>query len=313
MALPRTAPESSTTVTDDEAGLRPWPVLIGGILATIVSAGYPNSFGVYEDLYTRLHTASASNVGWIGSTQMFLGFAVGLPAGRLLDKGYFRQTVLAGSLIFLASLFSLSLAHPEKYYQLWLSQGLGMGLGAGLIYAPTVVIQGHHWGRRKLFAMTVVALGNPAGGAIFPIMLNRLFNGSAGFAKGVRASAYLCLGLLVVSNLLMKDNPALKRKRNVQHPTDSGILADFPFWVFTVGLLCFTCGLLFPQLFAINHGIEPDVAFYLLAIFNATGTVSRATAGFLAHHFGPFNVIIVALFCAIGLTFSLLGVRAYSS
>ena len=73
------------------------------ILATIVSAGYFSAFGVYEDLYTRTHTASASNVGWIGSTQMFLGFAVGLPAGRLLDKGYFRQTVLAGSLIFLAS------------------------------------------------------------------------------------------------------------------------------------------------------------------------------------------------------------------
>ncbi|KAJ8508693.1 hypothetical protein ONZ45_g9059 [Pleurotus djamor] len=235
MALPRTAPESSTTVPDDEAGLRPWPVLIGGILTITVAAGYSSAFGVYEDLYTHLHTASASNVGWIGSTQIFLIYAVGLPAGRLLDKGYFRQTVLAGSLIFLASLFSLSFARPEKYYQLWLSQGLGMGLGAGLLYAPSVVIQGHHWGRRKSFAMTVVALGSPTGGMIFPIMLNRLFHGPAGFAQGVRASAYLCLGLLVVSNLLMKDNPTLKRKRNVQHPTDSGILADLPFWIFTVG------------------------------------------------------------------------------
>ncbi|KAJ8482683.1 hypothetical protein ONZ45_g14857 [Pleurotus djamor] len=190
-----------------------------------------------------------------------------------------------------------------------------MGVGAGLIYAPSIVIQGHHWNKRKSFAMAMIALGNSIGGAIFPIMLNRLFHGSAGFAQGVRASAYLCLGLLALSNLLMKDNPAFKQ--NAQKASGRGILTDFPFWVFTFGLLCLTCALFFPffylELFATNNGIQPQVAFYLLAIFNAAGIVGRVAAGVFAHRFGPFNVIIVSLFCATGLIFGLLGVKTATS
>ncbi|KAJ8516579.1 hypothetical protein ONZ45_g6114 [Pleurotus djamor] len=311
------ASDSSTeaaTVVDD-ADLRPWLVLIGGILATTVSAGYVSSFGVYEDIYTRSHAASASNIGWVGSTQLCLIFAVGLPAGKLLDKGYFRQTILAGSLIFLLSLFALSLAHPAKYYQIWLSQGLGMGLGAGLIYAPSVVIQGHHWNQRKSFAMSIVALGNSLGGVVFPIMLNRLLNGSTGFARGVRASAFLCLGLLVISNLLMKDNSAYNP--HLRKTSGHDILTDYPFWIFTIGLLCLTCALFFPyfylELFAINNDIPPYIAFYLIAVLNAGGIIGRIAAGLLSHHFGPFNVIVVALLCTTGLMFGLFGIETVAS
>ncbi|KAJ8516574.1 hypothetical protein ONZ45_g6115 [Pleurotus djamor] len=88
---------------DSDGGPRAWGMLIGGILATTVASGYTNSFGVYQDVYTRSHAASASNVSWIGATHLFLLFAMGLPAGKLLDKGYFLQTTFAGSLIFVLS------------------------------------------------------------------------------------------------------------------------------------------------------------------------------------------------------------------
>ena len=39
----------------------------------------------------------------------------------------------------------VSIADHTKYYQLYLSQGLGMGIGAGLIYVPAMAVQGHHW------------------------------------------------------------------------------------------------------------------------------------------------------------------------
>ena len=65
--------------------------------------GYTNAFGVYQDFYTRSHVASASRTSWIGSTQLFLLTATGLFAGKLVDLGYFRQTVLAGSFIYVFS------------------------------------------------------------------------------------------------------------------------------------------------------------------------------------------------------------------
>ena len=38
----------------------------------------------------------------------------------------------------------LSLADTSKYYQLLLSQGIGMGLGGGLVLVPAVSVQAHH-------------------------------------------------------------------------------------------------------------------------------------------------------------------------
>lgn len=49
--------------------------------------------------------------------------------------------------------------------------------------------------------------GSSIGGIIFPIMLNHLFKSSAGFQWGVRASAFIVLGMLLFANLLMKTRP----------------------------------------------------------------------------------------------------------
>ena len=42
------------------------------------------------------------------------------------------------------------------------------------------------------------------GGAVHPILLNKLFNGPIGFHHGVRASAMFLGGLLIIGNLLMR-------------------------------------------------------------------------------------------------------------
>ena len=126
-------------------------------------------------------------------------------------------------------LFMLSLCDVNKFYQLYLAQGLGMGIGAGLLYVPCFAIQAHHWHFRKNFAMGIVATGpssslschptahasiythidsgSSVGGIIFPIMLNRLFKSSTGFQWGVRYSAFMVLGMLLFANLLMRPNP----------------------------------------------------------------------------------------------------------
>lgn len=53
----------------------------------------------------------------------------------------------------------LSLADPTKYYQLILSQGVGMGIGGGLILVPAVSVQAHHWLKRRALAMGIILTG----------------------------------------------------------------------------------------------------------------------------------------------------------
>jgi len=54
----------------------------------------------------------------------------------------------------------LSLAQPDHYYQIFLSQGVGMGIGSGLIYLPAIAVQAHHWRARRALAMGLVATSN---------------------------------------------------------------------------------------------------------------------------------------------------------
>ena len=134
--------------------------------------GYSNSFGVYQDLYTRSNTASASAISWIGATD-FLHFCYGTSRRKtsrygLLSPHYYRWN---HNLCFFVSplssthsppshyprMFMLSICHMDKFYQLYLAQGLGMGIGAGLLYAPSIAVQAHHWRSRRSLAMGIVA------------------------------------------------------------------------------------------------------------------------------------------------------------
>ena len=51
--------------------------------------------------------------------------------------------------------------------------------------------------------MSIVASGSSLGGTLHPIMLNNLFNGHVGFQNGVRASAGLLTGCLVLAICMM--------------------------------------------------------------------------------------------------------------
>lgn len=69
-----------------------------------------------------------------------------------------RQGSVA-SLTYCFSLFMLSLSHVDRYYQLFLSQGVGMGIGAGLVYLPSLAVQAHHWQTRRAMAMGIAITG----------------------------------------------------------------------------------------------------------------------------------------------------------
>jgi hypothetical protein len=46
-------------------------------------------------------------------------------------------------------------------------------------------------------------IGSSSGAIVFSILLNKLINGPVGFAWGVRSSAFIILGMLVIANTVM--------------------------------------------------------------------------------------------------------------
>lgn len=86
-----------------------------------------------------------------------------------------------------------------------------MGLGAGLIYIPSVAIVSHYFKKRRALAMSLVSSGSSLGAVLHPIMLNNTL-GKIGFGNAVRASAGLVSGMLLIACLLM--HPRLPPPRN---------------------------------------------------------------------------------------------------
>jgi MFS family permease len=105
-AQPSTQPEERTVSSRKAAYL----TLFGAWLTAFTTFGYLNSFGVFQDLYTRSGAGSASQISWIGTVQFFLILGVAPISGRLLDKGYFRPTMICGATLYSLSSVSFLLA-----------------------------------------------------------------------------------------------------------------------------------------------------------------------------------------------------------
>ncbi|GLB39628.1 putative MFS general substrate transporter [Lyophyllum shimeji] len=300
--------EREALSTFPEGGRQAWLTVLGASLVQFCTFGYMNAFGVYQgfpsrlmhslDFYVReyLTDYTPSDIGWIGGVQIFLAFGCGIFAGRAFDRGYFHQLMIGGALLHSFSFFMLSLSHESQYYQVFLSHGLGGGLGTGIVYIPSLTVVSHYFQRNRPLAMGIVTVGNALGAVLHPIMLNHLFHGPVGFHTGVRISAALNTALLCVANAIMRARlPPTK-------PLGAGVVPVLKFmrdpaYAFVVvgGLFVF-CGLFFPafflQLDAVKHGVDRQFAFYCLSILNAASILGRVVPAVFAQKYGVFNVTI---------------------
>lgn len=293
-----------------EGGRQGWLTALGACLVQFSTFGYTNAFGVYQDFYVReyLTNYTPSDIGWIGGIQVFLAFACGIFSGRAFDRGYFHHLMIGGALLHSFSFFMLSLSHEQKYYQVFLSQGLGGGLGTGIVYVPSLAIVSHYFQRNRPLAMGIVAVGAALGAVVHPIMLNHLFYGPVGFHNGVRISAAFNTLLLGLANAMMRTRlPPTKISTSIPF---GEFFHDVPYVLVVIGLLLVFGGLFFPifylQLDAVTYGIDAQFAFYCISILNAASAVGRVVPAFVAQKYGVFNVLVFftvvigVLICCLG-------------
>ncbi|KAK7466077.1 hypothetical protein VKT23_004802 [Stygiomarasmius scandens] len=207
----------------------------------------------------------------------------------------------------------LSLAKPNHFYQIFLSQGLGHGIGAGMIYIPSIAILTQYFHQRRALAMTIVASGSSLGSIVHPIMLNNLLNSSLGFGNATRASAGLVSGLLLISCLLMRTRlppPAQAtdlRKALKKFSRDTAyIFAVTGMTIFTIG---YSLPLFYVQLDSTTRGLNTTFSFYTLAILNAASFCGRILPGFFARQLGVGNIIAAATGGCAVMIFGMIGIK----
>ncbi|PVI02656.1 putative monocarboxylate permease [Periconia macrospinosa] len=271
-------------------GFKAWMAVTGGFLFVLNSWGMANTFGVFQAYYSvnLLSTSTPSEISWIRSIQTVLLLYVGAVGGRALDAGYYNLLFSIGVFLEVFGMMMTSLS--TKYYQIFLTQGVTVGIGSGIIFTCGVSLVGTYFSTKRALAMGVVASGSSVGGIIYPIAVREIINHS-GFPWATRAMGFIMLASLLVGFALLRPRSCVLSLR-------LGLALAFMSYF----ILFF-----YVETFALRVGTNEHLSFYILAIMNAAGTLGRIVPNFIADRAGNLNVIvpityISGLICLLWLT-----------
>lgn len=180
----------------------------------------------------------------------------------------------------------------KKYWQFMLVQGVLMGILMGILQLPAFAAVSQYFDKKRAAALGVVVSGSSIGGIVIPLVLSRLLNESSmGFGWSVRIVGFVVLPFMVFACLGIK-------ARLPSRKTQFWLLSAFqdPMYIKMIVSLFFLFFGMFTPIFylptyAVEQGMKPALAGYLLSIFNAASTFGRIIPGILADKYGRLNTL----------------------
>ena len=290
-------------------GLRAWLVTLGSFFLFFNSWGTVNSFGEFQTYYQSavLNHESPSNISWIGSIQAFLLLMIGVITGPLYDMGYFRLLICLGTFLVPFGFFMTSIC--KEYWQFVLAQGICTGIGNGALFVPSIAILPQYFTTKKALANGLAASGSSLGGVIYPIVFHRLI-GRIGFGWTTRVMGFISLATCLFSVVIMTPRVLPKQRRAL---LELGAFREVGYSLFCFamffGFIGFYGFVFYCQPYAIEQGMSPSLAFYLVPLLNATSIFGRIIPNFLADKTGPLNILMPASLGTATLALAWIGVH----
>ncbi|KAI0029301.1 MFS general substrate transporter [Vararia minispora EC-137] len=309
-----TSTQATIPVVFPDGGVRGWMQVLGTFFFIFNSWGLVNSYGAFQTTYETsvLASSSPSSIAWIGSTQAFILLLLGSVSGPVFDRGYFTSQVIAGSFLITFGMFMTSLG--TTFWQILLAQGVCFGLGAGLVFIPSVAVLATYFKRRRALVLGIAASASGLGGVVYPVILRQL-SGRIGFGWATRIIAFTALGTLALSSAVMRrrDIPIAKRQL-----IDTSAFHDLPYVLFTTGMIFGFMASYIPFFYISAYATaktsaSPALAFYYVPILNAASIFGRIAPNWLADFFGAINVLIPCAFACAVLAFAWIRIETAAS
>ncbi|KAK6368955.1 hypothetical protein LTR64_007114 [Lithohypha guttulata] len=274
-------------------GLTAWLHVLGGFMLFFNTWGILNTFGIYQTYYESgvLFRETSSNISWIGAIQAYMVLFVGFLSGPIYDRGYFRVLLAVGSFGVVFGHMMLSISNT--FWQVLLSQGFCVGIGAGCLFVPCVAILPAYWSTKLGLAVGLAAAGSSMGGVIYPIVFYKLID-QVGFGWSTRVIGFIALITLIIPNVVMKMRFKPPKARAL---IDWSAFTDGPYIVCVLGAMVGFIGL-YVLFFYISYygqatGItDAAMSFYIVPILNAASTFGRVLPNALSDKTGPLNLIM---------------------
>ena len=254
--------------------MRGWSVAAAGALASGTSFGTVYTFGAFFDAMVVDLDAGRGSTALVFGVTLLLFFGMGVFSGPLADRVGPRRLVLAGAGLVAAGLALTS--RVDSVAAGYLTYGVGVGLGGGLIVTPMYSTAGGWFVRRRALAMGVVATGNGLGTLLLVPFAERLI-ADHGWRTAYLVLAVVDLVLLSAAGLAVARAPLPPPPPAVPWMRVVGRTAAFR-RLFVTGLL-FSVSLFiafgFIVDFATDEGVTSSRAALLVGIVGASSVIGR--------------------------------------
>ncbi|KXG50743.1 Major facilitator superfamily domain, general substrate transporter [Penicillium griseofulvum] len=313
------APKDSPT----EYTTRAWLVIFGAFTCAFCTVGFMNSFGIFQEYYTKnqLSSSSTSTIAWLGAISIFFLFAISVGAGAMLDTFGPTFMVYVGSFGCVFALMMTSLC--KEFYQFLLAQGVVLGISMGLVTWPMLALVGQYIKVKRAAAMGIVLAGSSLGGVIWPIAIDRMINNpNIGFSWSMRIVGFVMIPCFIFScavarspdlpttnvesrnsNQVGDENITEEKDERRNHKGEALALLRKP----SLQLLCLAMFITYFGMFspffyttsyAVEKGFSTSLAFYTVSIVNGASFFGRVLPGVIADKYGKFNCCIIATISA---------------
>ncbi|KAF1809065.1 MFS general substrate transporter [Eremomyces bilateralis CBS 781.70] len=275
-----------------DGGLHAWTQALMAHLVIFNTWGYIASYGVFQTYYTTALNRPPSDISWIGSIQLFLLFFIGAASGRATDAGLFLPTIATGLGFQLVGVFTTSLC--TAYWQVFLSQGICLGIGHGLLFCPAMSLIPTYFSKKRALALAIAASGTATGGMIYPTVVRQLLS-KIGYGWTIRVLGFIMLavGLTILAFMRTRLPP-----RKTGPLVEWSAFRELTFVLYITGMfLCFW-SLYFAFYYVASFardiiGVTYEDSVSLILLMNGLSIIGRVVPAYFADTtFGPLNSMI---------------------
>ncbi len=286
-----------------------WVVVAAAFVLMFVGFGAAYSFAAFFTAFQADFSASRANVSLVFSVAAFLWFTLGAPGGMLADRFGPRRVCLVGVACMAAAPLLASAA--QSIEMLYLTYSIGIGVGIGLTYVPSVGAVQPWFVQNRAFASGIAIAGIGAGNFLVPLLANWMI-GLVGWRAAYQLLALAVLVLAGAAAFAIDDDPARHgaqgaprtERTSLPGATLAEAMRSEPFWLLYVSSVLVCVGLFVPMVhlasYAQDAGYSAAQGVTLVSLIGLGSLLGRFTIGGIADRVGR-QPSLAAMYVGLGL------------
>lgn len=197
----------------------------------------------------------------------------------------------------------ITASFTTRVWQLYLTQGVLVGLGIGFTYIPSIAILSQWFSRRRSLANGISAAGSGIGGLLFSFMVRAAISNMS-LAWSLRITGLVSGFMNILATVAIRSRNHIIQPK--QHSFDTDLLRRYDVilvlaWAF-VSMLGYISLLFSMSNFASSIGLDNSQAATVTALLNLGTALGRPFIGIISDHCGRIESAgFITLLCAISI------------